>query len=179
MRRVSGPILALDLATATGFAVARPGSNDLHFGTHRLPSTGKDVGAFAIAFDGWLSLMMAEHAPEIVVYEQPSIFSKTTPDTIIKLSGLAYHTELICKREGARVYMANPSKLKKFFTGHGKAKKPEMMAVARRYGWAVRDDNQADACAVWAWAVYCFAPDHAGRFSMGPMGASDASKTIA
>lgn len=161
--RVVGAIIGLDLATATGWAVARP-EEAPRFGTHDLPKTGQDVGAFAVAFGIWLEAMLVAEQPQVVVYEQPSIFAKTTPATVIKLNGLAYDAERICKLRRIRCYSVNPSRLKKFFAGNGRAQKQDMIDIARREGWLVLDDNAADACAVWAWGVHCFAPDHARRF---------------
>ena len=174
MRIVSGKIIGLDLATAAGFAIGEPGGEP-RFGTHLLPSTGEDVGAFGVAFEDWLSPLIKAERPEVVLYEAPSMFAKSTPATVIKLNGLAYDAEKICKRLGVRCFKVNPSKLKKFFTGRGNAKKPDMVATAKRYGWRVLDDNAADACAVWAWGVFCFAaPEHRKRFELGPIGAEAA-----
>lgn len=168
---LSGNILALDLATHVGYATSPP-HDEPCFGTEVLPSTGKDVGPFIAAYDVWLRRMLLEQKPALVIYEQPSIFAKTTPDTVIKLNGLATHTEWLCFRSGVVVRSANPSQLKKFFTGNGKAKKPDMVAAARRRGWKVTDDNQADACAVRAWAIFCYAaPEHRAQFELGQLGA--------
>jgi Holliday junction resolvasome RuvABC endonuclease subunit len=161
--KVTGKILGLDLATRTGFAVGLPDEAP-RFGTVVLPSSGQDVGAFAIAFGEWLNAMLDAELPQVVLYEQPSIFSKTTPATLIKLNGLAYDCERICKMRRFRCYMVNPSRLKKFFAGNGRAQKQDMIDVARREGWPVQDDNQADACAIFAYGVHCFAPAHARRF---------------
>lgn len=172
MRILSGNILALDLATHCGFAFNPPGEEP-EFGTEVLPSTGKAVGPFVAAYDKWLRGMLDVQKPALVIYESPSLFAKTTPDTVIKLNGLATHTEWVCYRKGLTVRSANPSSLKKFFAGHGKATKDDMKAEARRRGWKVSDDNQADACAVRAWAIYCYAaPEFASRMPFGLLGAA-------
>lgn len=169
---LTGNILALDLATHCGWAT-NPPHDDPCFGTEVLPSTGKEVGPFIAAYDRWLRDTIEIQKPALVIYEQPSLFAKSTPDTVIKLNGLATHTEWLCHRKGIPVRSANPSRLKKFFTGNGKAKKDEMVTAARRRGWKVSDDNQADACAVWAWAVYCYAaPEHRAQFELGLLGAA-------
>lgn len=41
--------------------------------------------------------------------------------------------------------------LKKFWTGKGNAKKPDMMAEARKRGFEPDTDNEADALAGWHW----------------------------
>lgn len=167
---LTGNILALDLATKCGWAV-NPPHEAPDFGTEVLPSTGKAVGPFIAAYDVWLRDMIDLQKPALVIYEQPSLFAKSTPDTVIKLNGLATHTEWVCHRKGIAVRAANPSQLKKFFTGNGRATKDDMQAAARRRGWKVRDDNQADACAVRAWAIYCYAaPEHRAQFALGPLG---------
>jgi crossover junction endodeoxyribonuclease RuvC len=152
---VSGTTLALDLASLLGWSA---GSFDVRpsFGSHQLPSTGEDVGRYIGAFDDWLQGTLDFEQPALVIYEAPSIFMKTTPITIEKLVGLAVHTQFVCHRRSIRARSANPSKVKKFWTGSGKAKKPEMVARAQRCGFKVQDDNEADAVAVWHWSVKCY-----------------------
>lgn len=171
MRFLSDNLLALDLATKTGWCHGAPGDEPT-FGTHVLPSTDEDIGTFGNAFEDWLYTELADLGPQAVVYEQPSVFAKTTPVTNIKLNGLACVAEMVCEKAGVRVYAANPSKLKKFWTGRGNAKKPDMIDACKRYGWHPRDDNAADAIALWAWGIYCFAPKEFGeRFALAGMGA--------
>ncbi len=157
MRSVTGTIIALDLATATGYAVGQPGKNP-EFGTKVLPSTGEDVGRYICALEDWLTDLIDFYEPDLVVYEAPSIFMKTTPITIEKLVGLTTELQRLCFRRTIRVRSANPSQVKKFWTGRGNAKKPQMEAAARRYGFSVYDDNQADALAIWHFGVDCYGP---------------------
>ena len=171
MRVLTGNILALDLATHCGWAV-NPPHEEPDFGTEVLPSTGDAVGPFIAAFDAWLKRTIEDQKPALIIYEQPSIFAKTTPQTVIKLNGLATHTEFVCHQRSITVRSANPSQLKKFATGNGRADKPMMVAAARRRGWKVTDDNQADAAWVRAWAIFCFAaPEYRRQFDLGPLGA--------
>lgn len=173
MRVVQGNILALDLATALGWA-ANPAAMEPRFGTYVLPKTGDEVGEFIAAYDDWLQDMLVDEAPGLVIYEAPSLFAKTTPATVIKLNGLATHTELVCFRRSVPCRKVNPSSLKKFFAGNGRAEKADMVAAARRYGWEVRDDNAADACAVRAWAIFCYGtPEQKARFAGGPLCAEE------
>lgn len=169
---LTGNIIALDLASNTGWAT-NPPNEEPQFGTEVLPKTGKEVGPFVEAFHKFLVQKIEIEKPVLIIYEQPSIFAKTTPDAVIKLNGLATHCEWVAHRKGIVVRAANPSRLKKFATGDGRAKKDDMIAAARRYGWRVGDDNQADACFVRAWAIFCYAaPEHRARFEVGPLGAS-------
>lgn len=168
---ITGTVLALDLATHTGFAVG-PLSGRPNFGTHVLPSTGDDTGKFIAAFDDWLQFMLDSQPIDLIIFEAPSLFAKTTPVTVEKLTGLATHAQLVGHRRGIRRRSANASKIKKHFTGRGNAKKDEMVTRARRLGFPVVDDNAADALAVWFWALECFGTDeqkqvfHQARFEV-------------
>jgi crossover junction endodeoxyribonuclease RuvC len=164
-------IVALDLATATGWCSGQS-DGEPRYGTLTLPSTGSDIGRFALAFHEWLDAFLAVERPDTVVFEAPILTGgKTSIDTARKLLGLAYHTELICAMRSIRVREANLMTVKKNFAGHGRADKDTMQHVARKYGWRPTDEHQADALAVWASAVQTMAPKDAGRFAMGPLGA--------
>ncbi len=144
-------ILALDLATRTGFAVGEA-SGEPRFGTKVIGRPGESIGKFANLFDEWLSDMITLEAPELIVFEAPILPARTTPDTARKLMGLAFLTELICYRRDVRCREANIMTVKKFFTGRGRASKAEMIEAAASHGWICKDDNEADALGVWALA---------------------------
>jgi Holliday junction resolvasome RuvABC endonuclease subunit len=173
MRVVTGTILALDLATATGFAVGEPSDPVPLFGTHTLPSTGEDVGAFGVAYEDWLLGMVDQHDPELVIFEMPILPKQTSLQTVRKLTGLAFATETVCTRRRLRCREGRASTVKKQFTGYGHAEKADTQAICRRYGWRVQTGDEGDACALWAYAIICFAPDHASRFQLGPLGAEE------
>jgi hypothetical protein len=42
--------------------------------------------------------------------------------------------------------------IKKFWTGSGKSKKPDMIAEAQKRGYDVTDDNEVDAIAIFVYA---------------------------
>lgn len=147
---VNGKILTLDLAAQTGFAVGAPGAVP-RFGTHKFTSTGDNFGRHQANARAWLTSLIFEEDPVLIGYEQPSIFGITTPATVIKLCSYASTLEELCLHENLNipVRQINPSNLKKFFTGNGKAKKPDMVAQARRFGFKVDNDDEADAVAMW------------------------------
>lgn len=162
---------ALDLSTHTGWAFGWS-DGEPSFGTLDLPKTGDDIGRFIASYDEWLRAMLAVECPDVVVFEAPLLTrGKTTIATARKLIGLATHTELVCWQLRTRCSESNIGSIKLFFAGSGRAEKDDMKAVARRYGWNVKDDNQADALGLWASAVHHYAPAHATRFRMGLMGA--------
>lgn len=163
------PLLSLDLSSNTGFAVGPP-DGDPRFGSVRFP-TG-DLGLTLLKFSEWLEALIAVEHPAAVAFEAPILTSgKTGLQTARMLYSLAGVTELICKRAAVRCYEVNLMTARRFFAGSGAAKKDDVIAAARRHGWMVRTDDEADACGVWAYAVHTLAPKHAGRFSLGPMGA--------
>lgn len=165
-------ILALDLASKIGWALGKPGARPKH-GAHQLPSTGDEIGRFAHAFDLWLSDTLTMHKPERVVFEgsvMPGI-GKTTPMTVRKLTGLTWHTELVCHRRDVICNEANVSTIKKFWAGSGNAKKPDMIAAARAHGFSVgRDDNQADALALWHYTCERLWPGQNAWMQLGRLG---------
>lgn len=167
---MAGLILALDLSSNTGWALGAPGVRP-KFGTFKLPSTGNEIGRFAHAFDMWLSDMLTMHAPERVVFETSVMpAGHTTPMTIRKLTGLGWHAEFVCHRREVICNEVNVATIKKFWAGNGRAKKPEMIAAAKRYGFDVKDDNQADALGLWHYTAEKLAPGRNGWMSLGPMG---------
>lgn len=155
---VAGNVLSLDLATRLGWASGTFDSMPI-FGAHQLTSYGEDTGRYLADFDDWLQATLDFEQPELVIYEAPSVFAKSNPVTQEKLYSLAGHTQLVCHRRGIRRKSANPSQVKKHWTGKGNAKKPEMVDFARRYGFRTTDDNEADALAVWWWCVECYGTD--------------------
>jgi hypothetical protein len=170
---IDGELLTLDLATRFGFCVGLPDDPNPKFGHHVLPSTGDDVGTFAVHFEDWLSDFFAWRSIGLVVFEMPILPRQTQLMTVRKLTGLAWEVEQFCRRRKIKCREGRASSVKKFFAGTGKAQKVDTMDVCRRYGWAVKVDDEADACALWAYSVSIFAPEHAQRFALGALGARE------
>ena len=166
-------IAALDLSSHTGYAF---GEHHEHprYGTFDLPKTQDDVGRFVAAFDEWLNALIDVEHPELLAFEAPLMLGggQTSITTTRKLMGLASHVEFVCYRRGIICREGNVSKIKKFWTGSGRAKKPEMIAAARKWGYRVRDDNQADALALWSYMVHAKFEDQRHRWSLGQIGAA-------
>lgn len=160
---ITGSILAFDLATSTGWASGPAEPLKPQFGTHVFPSTGERIGRHQSNMRDWLVAMIEFEQPSYVIFEQPSLFGKTTPTTMRKLCAGANTLEEVCDKLGVRCEQGNPSKIKKFWTGKGNAKKPDMVARARKCGFAVRNDDEADSIAHWFWAVFCYGTDDQKR----------------
>jgi Holliday junction resolvasome RuvABC endonuclease subunit len=152
-----GKIMTFDLAASTGFAKGDPDALP-SFGSHLFKSTGDNFGRHQANVREWLGQILVVERPALIGYEQPSVFSKTTPATIIKLCSYASTLEELCLRENLNipVRQVNPSQVKKFWTGKGNAKKPDMEARAKKLGFAVRNDDEADAVAQWFYMVHCY-----------------------
>lgn len=170
---VKGPILALDLATNTGFAFGVPGIKTPRSGRMSLPDRGAQLGTFALAFEDWLGPILDKGAPELVIFEAPILHRKNALLVVRKLTGLCWSTEVMCKRRGILCREVNNLELKRFFAGHGWAQKYETIDVCRRYGWDPESDDEADALSIWALACFFYGgPAAASRFALGPLGAS-------
>lgn len=166
-------ILALDLATATGWACGAPGDNP-RFGTKRMPQTGDEIGRFLVHFEDWLNDFLTVESPRLVVFEAPILRrGPSNPVVARKLMGLANCTETICYRRDIICRQAHLATVKKSFAGSGRADKAEMILAARRWGWDVENDNEADALGLWVEAVKHVAPQvHRRRFGMGALQAA-------
>src|SRR5258708_24756479 len=137
--------LALDLATNTG---ACWGEGDVlpTLDSHRMPSTGDDVGRFLCAYEDWLRPMLDQVGPSRIVFEAPvlprakynaikkRVEGGVSLITTRKLQGLAGVTEMIAHRVGLPCHEVQPAEVKQALTGKGNAQKHEMVAACRALG---------------------------------------------
>ncbi|MER2263524.1 crossover junction endodeoxyribonuclease RuvC [Methylobacterium oxalidis] len=167
-------ILALDLATRIGWACGAPDEEPV-YGSHTLPSASASLGRFGDAYDQWLLDRLDFFRPGLVIFEAPFVSGTGNANTARKLMGLCWQTEIACYRRETQCLEHGNTSLKKFFTGNGRAEKADMMAACRRLGWNPKDDNAADALALWANAVHVKAPRHAARFQLGALSSQRAA----
>ncbi|WP_342163038.1 hypothetical protein [Methylobacterium sp. SD21] len=161
-------ILTLDLATRLGWACGSPDAEP-HYGSYRLPSTGNGIGRFGDAYDQWLLDMITLESPALVVFEAPFVSNTGNANTARKLMGLCWQTEIACYRRDVQCLEHGNNSIKKTFAGHGFASKGDMIAACQRFGWDPKDDNAADALALWACVVDVKAPRFS-RLRLGPLG---------
>lgn len=163
-------VLALDLATATGYAWGEHNAVP-RYGLLKLPS-GSAVGKFVSTFADWFDGFVGVEKPEWCVFEAPLMMHGPTAnlDATRKLMGLAAQVEVVCYRRDVPCREANVSTVKKFWAGDGRAKKPEMVGAARARGFDVSDHNVADALAVWAYQVHQKFVDQRHRWAAGALG---------
>jgi crossover junction endodeoxyribonuclease RuvC len=167
----SGGLLALDLATALGWALGRISARPLTqleaavqkprqpmSGVFRIAPVGTAVGPFLAAYETWLSAMIAQHAPAGIIFEAPILPKKTTPATVRKLVGLSGMTEKVAHQRGITwVREAQPSTVKLHICGNGGPGKAGVQNAIRARGWTFATDDEADALAVHDYGAHLFA----------------------
>jgi crossover junction endodeoxyribonuclease RuvC len=146
-------LLALDIATTTGFCIGGPGGEP-RFGSFRLPTrfTPDDLGGKGAAFSNWLSDLITVEQPTLISFEAPIPprgTMKTNVQTIRLLLGLAFEAEVIAYMRDVECFEANVQTARKAFTGSGRSDKNDVIAACVKKGWKVADDHQADAGAIW------------------------------
>lgn len=151
-RNPDGGVVALDLATRTGFAVWVP-SCEIEYGHFVLPRTGDDVGRFLNEAKRQIWILMCKVNPlRSVVFEAPYVGTKTHQVTARKLMGLACVVEMLCSEFGIDCSEVNNASVRKHFTGVGRAARDEMKRLvleeARARGYEPENDDEADAIAV-------------------------------
>ncbi|WP_426163049.1 hypothetical protein [Sandarakinorhabdus sp. DWP1-3-1] len=160
-------VLALDLSSATGWAFARPGCiadwpvtrpfNDLAMiepDPRPLPEVGFGTwelgrGLHGRRFDALSQMLRAHAAPGLVVIEQaiPGKFSRTNAATEIA-QGLR---AVVCgwaANRGVVLREAPINSVKAWFGSPMQRDKAPMIAMAKRLGFDVKSDHEADALAI-------------------------------
>lgn len=133
-------ILALDLATTTGFAHSNGQSGAVKL-------TGSMAEKSAMLAD-WLERTLATMPADLVALEHAAYGAKfaKTREFHGQLRGVI---ELVCARQNVPIKMVNIATAKSFATGNGRATKPQMMRVFEFFNKRKPiDDNEADAWAV-------------------------------
>lgn len=131
-------VLALDIATNTGWKTAL-GSGTWNFS----PKKGDSEGMRAVKFKHKVTEKVKEEGIELISYERP--FAGKFPNSIIAPSKMIGVLEVLCDELGLELTAYAPTEIKKFATGKGNAKKPDMVAAAVALGYKPKDDNEADA----------------------------------
>ena len=154
-------ILALDVATRTGWALGRVGETP-RSGSCRFGHSSSDENVIFGAALNWASLFLQEQGPpQILMIEAllpPDAMrgrtSKAVRDRLAGLHGVIRgvawlrHVEQImdCTVGDVRAHFIGDRGLKRARA------KGETMLQCRRLGWDAKDDNQGDALAIWSYA---------------------------
>lgn len=161
------PVLALDLASRTGFALGCPGDHRPLSGSIRFASAGASHEAMFAGALMWTRAMIQRHAPSTIVWEapMPTSFSKglSNVTTTTVLYGLPAVIGAAAYRCGVYdIRKASTKDVRNHFIGSNpkRAKaKPMVMRQCRVMGWPVADDNEADALAVWSFMCSILDPN--------------------
>jgi hypothetical protein len=166
----TGTVLALDLASVTGWAHGKPGAVPT-FGHTRFVSQGTSRAGLYRAFRSWLDQKwnVRDAQPDLIVYESPAVPSlmggKTNIDTTKTLIGLAEHLEEWAYNN-IELREASVSQVRAHFIGQNMkaaVAKPLTVERCRDLGWQVETTDEADACALWDYQCCWLRPDLAAR----------------
>lgn len=159
-------VLALDLATKTGWACGSTEGTPVSHGVVAMPKTGEDIGKFLAVFEGWLLTAIDEMGPDEVVFESPILPEQTAIATLRKLYSLAGVTELVVTRliergQNMQTREAALGDIRQHFIGIRQAPKDirgsearrkwmkaKVIAECRKRGFNVAGDDDADAIAL-------------------------------
>jgi hypothetical protein len=167
---MNAPVLALDLASVTGWAVGEPGGTPAH-GSIRFASAGASHEAIFAAALKWISDKITFYAPGMIVWEAPMATSfrrgNTNTNTTTLLFGLpAIVGAVAYLREVYDVRKAYTKDVRQHFIGQnakGHIGKKLVIRQCRAMGWSVSDDNEADALATWHYMCSLIEPKLAMR----------------
>jgi len=143
-------ILALDLATQTGWCILQDGgileSGSQSFAKKR----GESNGLLFLRARKWLA-DFSEHGVDLVAYEQAHFRGGAATEICV---GLQTRAQEIAAGWGVPSAPVTTGELKRFATGNGAAGKGGMIAWAKtKLNREPIDDNEADAIAVAFWAA--------------------------
>lgn len=153
-------VLALDLATVTGFACGSTDGTPVSHGVVAIPKTGEDIGRFLAHFRDWLNAALDDMGPDEIVFESPILPDTINLKTARKLYSLAGVAEMVAHDRKIRVSEANLNDIRGHFIGIKQAPrdvpkskrrqwiKDKIIAECRKRGFRVSGDDDADAIAL-------------------------------
>jgi hypothetical protein len=152
-------VLALDLATTTGWALHRPGMERPFWGSERLPGKPHEVGRAADRLERMLRDLYIAHKAlggiSHFFFEAQHVAEQMNIDTVYKLIALGGIVEKFAFQVGALVYKVNIAEWRKHFLGRGagfKALKLDQkeLAIQRcaQYGWHTDVSDEAEALGI-------------------------------
>jgi Holliday junction resolvasome RuvABC endonuclease subunit len=167
-------VLALDLATQSGWALGRPGDDRPQSGTVRLAGKGASQDAIFGGALRWLIPFTKDYEFDQLVIEQAvrkqQWKSSTDADDITR-GLIAIARGVVFERGIYRPTFAPVNSVRQFFLGDGRLERDEAkhrtMQRCAALGWDVADDNEADALAIWAWR--CAIIDPTAGIAMSPL----------
>jgi len=171
-------ILAMDLATVTGFALTQVGSDKPKGWSLRLRDQGTPIVSASRRLAPMLSALIKNSQVHLVVYEAPlpagAARRHETTGTAELLHGLAHCVEGVTACWGVRCVSIHQQTWRKHFLGEARPDDPKAACVkmCKTVGWweaGEWDHNTADAAGCWSWAVGKFTGRAAAAQMAGPL----------
>jgi hypothetical protein len=162
----------------------------------RAGKTNAATGEVLNLFRDWLEERCRELQPRWIAFEAPYV-PQVTPARVRSASGHAVWTmpsrrkpinihtlrrlislcglvEMVAHQHRIECREELPTKITQSFTGHGnwagrENKKKATIRMCEVYGWPVKNENEADALALWAYAEAVLYPRAAQRRGAGPL----------
>ena len=120
--------------------------------TYRVPGGGNDLGRAGLAFSEWLYDLASLEKPGLIAIEAP-VLGKSGGKVFTSelLVGLAFTADLIAASLNIRAVRAHVQSVRRHLLGNGRPENPKraVMERCRLLGWSPRDNNEADAMALW------------------------------
>jgi hypothetical protein len=166
-----GNVLALDLATTTGWAYGKPRSKPT-FGSIRFIKPGGSRAAAYRSFRKWLESEwnVRDAQPDLIVYESANVqfmAGRTNIETIKLLIGLTEHLEEWC-HGWMELREATTAQVRAHFLGQNlksAVAKPATVERCRSLGWMANTSDEADALALWNYQCSFLDPEVGVRTS--------------
>lgn len=138
-------ILALDLGTKTGWAVRANGA--IASGTQNFaPGRYESSAMRFVRFRKFLADLHAAERLDHIVYEE--VRRHEGVDAAHAYGGFMAHLLAFGEDNSIPIEAFAVGEIKRYWTGKGNAPKEAMIARAKALGFAVADDNEADALAM-------------------------------
>ncbi|WP_103035292.1 crossover junction endodeoxyribonuclease RuvC [Castellaniella caeni] len=145
-------LLALDLGNYTGYAVRRRDGTIIHGTENFSPRKSWTPGQRWFRYRSWLSALIEREQIHVVTFERV-VFGHSSASASDAYGGFKALTEMVADAHHCDLSSVAVPTIKKHWTGSGRAKKPDMIAEARRRGFRPDSDNAADALAILHWAI--------------------------
>ncbi len=150
-------ILALDLATKTGWAHIENGqlrsSGMIDFTKKR----GEDNGILFLKFRKWLLEFLNNYNIDVIPYEQAHFRGGAATELCV---GMQTHCQSAAREMGCNLYPVHTGTLKLWATGHGNSPKSKVMKKAEQLAnKSIKDDNESDAICIGFMASEELTPD--------------------
>lgn len=136
-------VLSIDPARSTGWALYQAGVTTIGTKLFRY-NKGESPGMDFLRYGGWLEEMnkISMKPIDVIVYEDPHLRGKAAT---LLLVGFITKIKEFAAKYNIQVANLHTGTLKKYATGSGSASKEDMVAEAKRRGFGVQNDDEADA----------------------------------